>query len=60
MARAWEIIEKHKREREDKRSGYGSRSKKHAMEELEEKMQKLLCEVYDCGFEDGVEESDER
>ncbi len=60
MARAWEIIERHKKENESKRRGYGSHSKKHAMEDLEEKMKELICEIYDCGYEDGVEESDER
>ena len=51
--RAWEIVEKDK-ERESMDSRYGRRM---GMKDHMDKLEALIDEIYECGFEDGMEKA---
>lgn len=56
--RAWEILEKDKdsMERDYRDSRYGKRM---SMRDHEDKLEKLVDEIYECGFEDGYRKAHE-
>lgn len=52
--RAWEILEKDARDSRDSR--YGRRM---GMRDHTDKLEKLVDEIYECGFEDGYHKAQE-